>query len=105
MPEHAVIIHLLVSDAESGLDDLSALEERLTDAIEAAKVGEFDGNEVGGGEYVLFMYGPDAERLFAVVRPVVDSLPPRVGSYAILRWGRADDPHARQERRAIGTLA
>ncbi|WP_406159019.1 hypothetical protein [Streptomyces canus] len=33
-------------------------------AVEEAGVGEVDGNEFGGGEVVLYAYGPDAQALF-----------------------------------------
>ena len=101
MAEHAVIVHLSVADDSTELSGFFDLEDRLIAAIEKAKAGEFDGNEVGGGEQVLYMYGPDAERLFAAVRPVLASLPPPAGSYAVLRWGAADDPKAREERRPL----
>ena len=41
-----------------------ALSDKLEAVIEKQNVGMFDGNEIGGGEMTLFMYGPDAERLY-----------------------------------------
>lgn len=64
--EHAVITrYRLAGDGVGGPSERAAIREaqgRLTEAIERAGVGEFDGNECGGGEAVLYAYGPDAER-------------------------------------------
>ena len=65
-PEHAVIVRF-----RAWGDDLNAifdLETELEAAIASAGVGEFDGNEVAtdGSEGSLYMYGPDADRLFSV---------------------------------------
>jgi hypothetical protein len=45
------------------------------ETIEQADVGEFDGNEYGGGEVVPYAYGPDADTLFAVMAPILNDLP------------------------------
>ena len=72
-PEHAVIIHFTYGSTD--LRPLFALEEQLEQAIVAADVGEFDGNEVAanGSDGYLYMYGQDADRLFEVVRPILES--------------------------------
>jgi hypothetical protein len=102
MAEHAVIAHLRLSGGDMGSPAerarLEALEDELEQAIRSAKAGEFDGNEFGGNECVLYMYGPDADRLFATVEGVLGALPPSPGSYVIKRFGAADDRGAREER-------
>jgi hypothetical protein len=55
--------------------DISTLEDRLTQAIQADGLGTYDGNERGPSETVLYMYGPDSEKLFAVIRPVLEGYP------------------------------
>lgn len=52
-----------------------ALSLRLEETITAAAAGKFDGNELAadGSDGSLYMYGPDAGRLFGVVRPVLES--------------------------------
>jgi hypothetical protein len=49
------------------------LSDRLKAAIETAGVGEYDGNEIDtdGSDAFLFMVGPDGDKLFAVVRPIL----------------------------------
>ena len=91
--EQAVIVHYNLSDDEYGLTDereaVFRLEDRLESLIERNKVGEFDGNEFGGGEAVLYCYGPNADRLFEVIEHELRSFSARP-AYAILRYGDAD---------------
>ena len=51
------------------------LERRLERAIQADAAGEFDGDEFGGNKCVLYMYGPDADRLFETIEPMLKSVP------------------------------
>jgi hypothetical protein len=69
----------------------------VADAVGRAGVGEFDGNEFGGGEAVLYAYGPDADALFAVMEAALRGLPFRP-AHVILRYGSAADPTAAQVR-------
>ena len=102
--EHAVITHLPLSDDEYGSTDereaVFKIEERLTEAA-AALGGEHDGNEFGGGEAVLYTYGPDADAIFDAVTRCLGDFQIRSGAYAVKRYGRADDPNAREERVAL----
>jgi hypothetical protein len=90
-PDHAVIVHF-----EYGSTDLSrlfALEEQLERCIDEAGVGEFDGNEIAtdGSDGSLFMYGPDADALFASIRPVLTSTDFMNGARVVLRYGPPED--------------
>jgi hypothetical protein len=100
--EQAVIVHLPLSDDEFGSaeerETIFAFEDQIEQAIEKASAGEFDGNEFGGGECVLYMYGPDADRLLAAVEPLLRGFPPAVGGHAIKRYGTASDPGAKEVR-------
>lgn len=78
--------------------EVRALEERLEKAIVEGDAGEFDGDEFGENKCVLFMYGPDADRLFSVIQPTLADAPVASGGYAILRYGAADDPGAPEKR-------
>jgi hypothetical protein len=99
--EHAVVINYRLSGDEYGSaeerEGVFALENRLEALIEQHGIGEFDGNEFGGGEAVLYCYGPDANRLFATIENEVRSFAARP-AYVTLRYGAASDPNA-QERR------
>ena len=89
--EQAVIVHF--NYGQTDLDPLFAIERQLEKAVTEADVGEYDGNEVAtdGSDGYLYMYGPDADALFAVVRPILESVPFMKGSVAHLRYGPPED--------------
>ena len=76
-------------------DAIHAFTDLLATAVEAAEVGAFDGDEFGAGECSLFMYGPDADRLFAVVHPLLTAWPLARGGVAIRRYGPPGAPERR----------
>ena len=87
MSEQAVIVEFQYGSTDLG--PLFALEDELTAAIEAAEVGDYDGNEVAtdGSDGSLYMYGPDAVRLADVVRPILQAAPFMKGARMKLRYG------------------
>ena len=103
--EQAVIVHLPLRDGEFGSSDEQeaalALAEELGDAIASASAGEYDGEEFGGGRCVLYMYGPDADRLFMTIEPVLKRSEASRGGFAIKRYGEAADISAVEERVAL----
>ncbi len=102
MADHAVIVHLVLSDSDFGTEDERARVHELSDRIEAeinlSGVGEFDGDEFGAGECTLYMYGPDADALFDAIEPVLRGSTLSSRGYAIKRYGDAEDPDAREVR-------
>jgi hypothetical protein len=98
---HAVIVHFRYGSTD--LERLFEVETRLEEAIAAARAGEFDGNEVAvdGSDGRLFMYGPDADRLYDVVRPILESVDFMRGATVELRYGPADGD-APEATRIIG---
>lgn len=101
-----MIVHLKLSDDGFGgggeRAEILALDDRLVEAVSASGLGEYDGNELGGGEAVLYAYGTDADALFAVMSPLLDGARPAEGSYVVKRHGAADDPGAREEIVVLG---
>lgn len=91
--EQAVILHFELSDRDFGSDRereaVYELETRLEAAIAKMGAGELDGNEFGGGEAVLYMYGQDKDRLWAAIESDVRQFPLRP-AYALLRAGGPD---------------
>lgn len=69
----------------------------MLSVIDARGHGEFDGNEFGEGEAVLYCYGPDAGRLFAGIEAELRAFPARP-AYAQHRYGDVSDPDAREQR-------
>lgn len=101
MPEHAFIVTLKLSDDQFGTEEergrIHQLSDRLERAIESAGAGEFDGDEFGGGTCTLFMYGPNADALFAAVDPLLSASSLAKGAKGVKRYGEASDPNAREE--------
>jgi hypothetical protein len=101
LSEHAVIVHLPLGGAGFGAeemrDSVRALERDIETALDGGDAGGLDGDEFGGGEAVLYLYGADADGLFAVIEPLLrgSSLRP---AHVILRYGDASDPTARERR-------
>ncbi len=100
--EHAVIARLpLIEDpfgSEREREIIADLAGELQHVIGENGVGEFDGEEFGGGLCVIYMYGPDADQLFAVVEPILRATPLARGGFAIKRYGEAKDANATEVR-------
>ena len=96
--DHAVLAHFALSDdefwSEAERATLGDLGDRLADVVARAGVGEFDGDEFGNGEAVLYLYGPDSEGLWQAVEPEIRacSLP---AAFALVRPGGPDVPARR----------
>lgn len=69
--EQAVIVKF--SYGLKSTKELFALEAELENAIESAGVGGFDGNEISAdlSDGYLYMYGPDADVVYAAVEPIL----------------------------------
>lgn len=100
--EHAVLVRLKLSNAEFGdsheRQAIHALSDQLQSAIRRANAGEFDGDEFGDGTCTLYMYGPDADELFAAVEAELRGSRLTRGGHVIKRYGAATDPSAREAR-------
>lgn len=100
--EQALIITIPLHEKTGNADELKrlyALEDQLTVTIKESGAGEYDGNEIGEGVFTIFIYGPSAERLLSVVRPILKAFHAPAGSHLIQRYGK---PGAKQERVEIG---
>lgn len=102
---HAVIVRLELSDRNFGTEAereaIFELSDRMEAAINAASAGEFDGNEFGGGECTLYMYGPDADRLYNSVVAILQGSRLSRGGHVIKRYGDPQDSGAREVKLPI----
>lgn len=102
--EQALLIYIRLSDDEHGeaseREELFHLEDEVMAALEGTEAGEFDGNEIGGGYFTLYLYGPSASRMWDVIAPVVVRFSAPAGSYAIQRFGT---PGAEEHRVELAT--
>lgn len=85
--QQAVIVHFKYGSRD--LKPLFALEDKLTSAIKGAGAGDFDGDEVApdGHDGYLYMYSDDADRLFAVITPILKAAPFMKGARIAKRYG------------------
>ena len=91
MSEHAVIVEFRYGQTD--LDPLFELEDQLIAAIEEAGVGEYDGHEIAmdASEGTIYMYGPDADKLFEVVEPLLRAASFMNGATVTKRYGEPDE--------------
>ena len=65
--------------------DLDRLEERLVEVM--ADLGEYDGNETRETTTVVYLYGRDAEAMYAAIEPALNSYPLCAGATVTIRSG------------------
>ena len=96
VPEQAVIVRF--NHGQKDWSSFFAFEEKLEKAVNESGLGDYDGNElaVDGSDGTLYMYGPDADKLFAFVKPYLDSAPMLKDIEVTLRYGAADDKNVRR---------
>ena len=87
--EHAVIVSFEYGSVDPS--PLTALGEQLRALLGESGDGEYDGHEVAadGSDGAFFMYGPDADRILARVRPVLEASDHLSHLTARLRYGEA----------------
>lgn len=97
--EHAVVASFTLAGvgAAGHVRRVARLEQQLRFTVWLRRAGELDGSMLGPDLVQLFAYGPDADRLFAVMEPALRRFPARP-AHVTLRYGAADDSRA-QERR------
>ena len=72
----------------NGIESLYNLEDILEEIIKKNKVGILDGHEIGpNGDCKLFLYGPNAEILFKVIKSVFENNNSLKNVTARLRFG------------------
>jgi hypothetical protein len=85
--EQAVIVQFNYMPAS--LDELAGLEDQLVEAIERGAAGALDGHEIAldGRDTLVYMYGPDADRLYAAIEPVLLMWEALSEARVLLRYG------------------
>jgi hypothetical protein len=99
MTQHSIVVQFydfadkFWTEGTQSLDPLYALEDALIDALDGKNVGELDGHEIAidGSDGFLFLYGPDADVLFAVIEPILRKSPVTPDADATLSYGDPDE--------------
>jgi hypothetical protein len=79
-------------------EQVDAFADELEAAVVEAGVGEYDGNELGGGECTLFFTTPDVDRLLEVLRPLLKRSPLCRGGHLVRMVADADGELAPQRQ-------
>ncbi|MEU6351010.1 hypothetical protein ABZ896_16995 [Streptomyces sp. NPDC047072] len=101
--EEAVIITFDLSEergTEEEVKQAHELSDELNKLIAEKSAGEYDGDEFGGHECTLYMYGPSADALLEAINPALEKStfkPIRV----LRRYGSVDDAAARETKTRI----
>ena len=101
-PEPSEAEHALIIDTREptiSIEEVYALEDALTAALESDGVGDVDGHEIAtdGSHAIIYMYGADANKMFASALPILRAQRISASGFARLRFGAADDPAVREE--------
>ena len=87
--EQAVIVYLKLSDDKFGASGetfaLYDVEDALGKAVK--NVGELDGEEIGGGYFTIYTYGPDADAMLHAMVSALARQSVKRGSYVVVRHG------------------
>ena len=95
--EQALLLRLRLPESQAGDETptIVALEESIESALRQHRTGEFDGHDLRDGVWTLYLYGPDANRIFESIEEVVRRARLDPSSHAIMRFGGRG---AREER-------
>lgn len=92
--EQDLLIVLKLSNKQMGTQqerlDITQFADELEDAITKAGVGEYDGDELGGGECTLFFCTTDVDKLLGVLRPLCKRSPLCRGAHLVRMVATAD---------------
>lgn len=96
-PEHCLIVEFQFHGGDPR--PVFQVGDELSAALSRDRAGEFDGNELAAdcSSGSLYLYGPDADRLLAVARPVLLAHAFLHGAKLLLRYGPPAPGVARRE--------
>jgi hypothetical protein len=90
--DHAVIVNVPLRGASGDLEKLQELGDALAARVDAAGVGEFDGDLIGEDLGILYFYGPNADRLWPAIEGVLRAALLPAGAYVVKRYGPPGSP-------------
>lgn len=76
---------------ESPAEDYFTLEDTVTAAVESGTLGFVDGNDIGQGEFTIFLIGPNGRALLRAVRPLLPAGLIHPGAHAVIRAEKDDE--------------
>lgn len=89
--DQAIIIHIGTKNLPEGIHP-DSLEEEITAILSENDLGEFDGVDQGQGEIDMFIYGPDAEKIYSAIETTLNDSPLCVNARIEIRKGPPGSP-------------
>jgi hypothetical protein len=90
--QQAVLVNVPLQGERGDFAYIEELGDRLAERVDAAGVGEFDGNMIGKDLGILYLYGPDADRLWEAIEGVLHSVSLPAGAYVVKQYGPPGSP-------------
>jgi len=68
------------------------LSARLRELVDESGLGEYDGHEMAmdNSDGSFYMYGPDAKKLFELVKETIEKVSFMAGAHVVLRMGPSE---------------
>jgi len=92
------LVRLHMPTSDESRERLSEIENQLAIHFEENPIGEYDGNEIGEGQFTVWLYGADADQLAKEVQKVLGPLSVPTGSFLFLRHGSVEDENAQVQK-------
>src|SRR5215475_8784150 len=69
------------------------LSDKLRALVDGSGLGEYDGHEIAmnNSDGSFYMYGPDAKKLYEVVKETIEKTPFMEGANIVLRFGPPEE--------------
>ena len=85
--EQAVVIYFNYGLEED--EPFYELSDRLRSLVDGSGLGNYDGHEIAmdNTDGSFYMYGPDAKKLYEVVRETIEKTPFMKGANVVLQFG------------------
>ena len=101
--EQAVMVHFEYGSADWA--PFFAFEKTLRERVDSSGAGDYDGNELAtsGADGYLYMYGPDADKLYAVAEPLLKSCALLKSATVTLVYGKLGDKNVPRKVLRLGS--
>jgi hypothetical protein len=87
MDRQAVIVNVPLRGRSDDFADLEELGEQLAECVQTAGVGELDGDLIGQDWGIIYLYGPDADRLWQSIEGLLHAARLPAGAYVVKQHG------------------
>lgn len=82
-------------DQRYAVDNMSTKMDRLVKKNKAGQIQE--NSSIGSGQHVIYIIGPDADKIYSLIEPVLKEFSVTRGAVITKRYGDQQDAEAREE--------